>query len=112
MNLHEKNNIFKIKSSPAPGTESFETIVPGSTFIERIVSCEHNTPENQWYDQDKDEWVILLQGNASILFEDNYTESLTAGDYLFIPAHIKHRVTYTSKNPPCIWIAVHGHFSQ
>ena len=33
---------------------------------------------------------------------------LTAGDYLFIPAHQKHRVEYTSSRPPCIWLAVHG----
>ena len=33
-------------------------------LVERIVSWGHVTPEGQWYDQKKDEWVLLLEGAA------------------------------------------------
>ncbi|MDS4068774.1 MAG: cupin, partial [Candidatus Competibacter sp.] len=29
------------------------------------------------------------------------------GDYLWIPAHRRHRVEWTSENPPAIWLALH-----
>ena len=56
-----------------------------------------------------DEWVILLPGEASLAYADGSKIKLTAGDYLLIPAHQKHRVEYTSSEPPCIWLAVHAH---
>ena len=52
--------------------------------------------------------MILLQGEATLSYEDRSQIKLTVGDYLFIPAHQKHRVEYTSASPPCIWLAVHG----
>ena len=83
--------------------------------LERIISTGQVTPEGEWYDQEKDEWVILLQGNAKLLFEKNYNDKienkiieLKKGDYLFIKKHEKHRVIYTSQDPPCIWLALHG----
>jgi cupin 2 domain-containing protein len=89
--------------------EKFEQIVSGKDIlIERIISTGQTTAEGQWYDQDHDEWVILLQGEATIAYEDGRLEQLSAGDYLLIPTHQKHRVEYTSIEPPCIWLAVHG----
>jgi cupin 2 domain-containing protein len=51
---------------------------------------------------------VLLQGDAEIYFEEGPLVRLRAGDYLMISAHQKHRVEYTSIEPPCIWLAVHG----
>jgi len=76
--------------------------------IERIVSKGHVTPPRQWYDQTEDEWVILLQGQANLLFEKNQRlVKLTPGDYLLIPAHTKHRVEWTLPDFNTIWLAVH-----
>ena len=66
------------------------------------------TPPDHWYDQKQDEWVILLQGQAIISYEDGREVLLTVGDYLLIVAHEKHRVEETSADPPCIWLAIHG----
>jgi len=78
--------------------------------IERIVSKGHITPTGQWYDQDGDEWVILLQGQATILYElDNQSFHLIAGDYLLIPAHTRHRVEWTPPDLNTIWLAAHLH---
>ena len=65
-------------------------------MIERIISTGQSTLPGEWYDQNKDEWVILLQGEAILSYEDGSQIKLTVGDYLLIPAHQKHRVEYTS----------------
>lgn len=77
--------------------------------VERIVSEGHASPEGFWYDQDETEWVALLQGDAELEFADGGRRSLKAGDWLTIPAHVRHRVAYTSSEPPCVWIAVFEH---
>ena len=105
-------NIFDLPSS-LPNKELFESIVANDNIlIERIVSTGQITPPGEWYDQDKDEWVILLQGEAILAYEYGSQIKLTAGNYLLIPAHQKHRVEYTSSNPPCIWLAVHGDLTK
>ena len=102
------NNIFDLPSS-LPNKELFESLVSADNIlIERIISTGQTTPPGEWYDQDRDEWVILLQGFADLSYADGREIKLTAGDYLLIPAHQKHRVEYTSSEPPCIWLAIHG----
>lgn len=73
--------------------------------IERIISAGHISPQGFWYDQDENEFVALLQGEAIITFEDGIIK-LKAGDTLIIPAHKKHRVDYTTSEPLCIWLCV------
>ena len=82
--------------------------VKQNLVIERIISNGQATPTGQWYDQNKDEWLILMQGDATILLEDNHQLiNLTAGDYLLIPAHTRHRVEWTRPNFNTIWLAMH-----
>jgi cupin 2 domain-containing protein len=100
-------NIFQLPSQ-LPSAELFESLLKNDrVLIERIISTGQTTPAGEYYDQDWDEWVILLQGEAELSYEDNSRIKLVAGDYVFIPAHQKHRVDYTSITPPCIWLAVH-----
>ena len=104
-------NIYEL-SQEVYQLEKFEQIVSGKNIqIEHIVSTGQTTPSEQWYDQELDEWVILLQGEAELSYADDTRIKLKAGDYLLIPAHKKHRVEYTSIEPACIWLAVHGQFS-
>ncbi|CAG1769687.1 hypothetical protein BAC3_00473 [uncultured bacterium] len=74
--------------------------------IERIVSQGHSTPDNQWYDQEQDEWVIVLQGQAILVYE-NTRQLLNIGDYVLIPAHTKHRVEWTDPEQNTVWLAIH-----
>jgi cupin 2 domain-containing protein len=76
--------------------------------VERIVSHGHRTPEGQWYDQDTDEWVLLLSGAAHLRI-DGQSElvAMRAGDYLFLPAHLRHRVEWTDPEHDSVWLAVH-----
>ena len=89
--------------------ELFESILKqDNILIERIVSNGHVTPAGQWYDQTGDEWVMLLQGQAILLFEENQKLlRLSPGDYLLIPAHTRHRVEWTLPDFNTIWLAVH-----
>jgi cupin 2 domain-containing protein len=89
--------------------ELFEDIVATDEVkIERIVSLAHASPPGFWYDQGRDEWVILLRGSAGLLFQGpDETVVLKPGDWLNIPAHRKHRVEWTDSDEKTIWLAVH-----
>ena len=111
LNLESMPNIYEL-SQEVSQLEKIEQIVSGKNIqIERIVSTGQTTPSGQWYNQELDEWVILLQGEAELCYADYTKIKLKAGDYLLIPAHTKHRVEYTSIEPVCIWLAVHGQLS-
>jgi len=104
----EIKNLFKKLPDPCR-TEIFETILEDCSLrIERIISEGQATPAGQWFDQTWDEWVVLLQGSAGIQFEgDSNPLVLKPGDYIYIPAHKKHRVEWTNGNEKTIWLAVH-----
>ena len=76
--------------------------------IERIVSTGHASPPGFWYDQPQDEWVLLIAGSAGVLIEgEAATRILRAGDWLELPAHVRHRVEWTEADKPTVWLAVH-----
>ena len=75
--------------------------------IQRIVSQGEATQDDKWYIQEDDEWVIVLQGEATLSFEGDFDVKLNSGDYINIPAHKKHKVSWTSSDEQTIWLAVH-----
>jgi cupin 2 domain-containing protein len=75
--------------------------------IEKIVSLGHITPDGQWYDQAWDEWVLVLQGQATLRFQDGDVLHLQAGDFINIPAHCRHRVDWTAPDIHTVWLAIH-----
>ncbi len=77
--------------------------------IERIVSDGHASPEGFWYDQERNEWVLLVSGSAMLSIENETgieRVELTPGDHLLIPAHRRHRVEATSAAEKTVWLAV------
>jgi cupin 2 domain-containing protein len=96
-------------SLPAVLPEEFtHTLVESPAIrIERIISHGHASPEGQWYDQDQNEWVVVLKGKARLRFEgDDDPVEMNAGDYVIIEAHKRHRVEWTTSDEPTIWLAV------
>jgi cupin 2 domain-containing protein len=89
--------------------EMFQTLVESeSVRIERIVSDGHVTPQGQWYDQEWDEWVLLVSGGATLQFDDESAPLiLEPGDHVMIPAGCRHRVARTDLGQKTIWLAVH-----
>ncbi len=73
--------------------------------IERIISKGHKSPRDHWYDQEKNEFVFLVSGEAILQFKEGGREvKMKAGDYLIIPAHEKHRVDKTSSDEDTVWL--------
>lgn len=106
-------NIFKNIPEQLPEEQIECLFKRNGIHFERILSKGHSTPTGQWYDQTDDEWVILLQGQAVILYEkDKQRIHLTAGDYLLIPAHTRHRVEWTPPDINTIWLAAHLHVTS
>jgi cupin 2 domain-containing protein len=104
-----KGNIFSDAPAEKNLPESFEALVNcPELLIERIITNQSFQSPGQWYDQDKDEWLILLEGSAELEFENDEFISLNKGDYILIPSHKRHRVKSVSKSPSCIWLAVHA----
>lgn len=89
-------------------TELLAAASPGGLRIERIVSTGQASPPGFWYDQDRHEWVVVLSGSARLLFEGEAApRELGPGDYVTIPAHVRHRVEATDRRGPTVWLAVH-----
>jgi cupin 2 domain-containing protein len=106
------SNIWSLPH-PLPAEELIEQLlVTPALRVERIISTGQVTPPGQWYDQACDEWVLLLQGHATLEYEGGSSRTLNAGDYRLIPAHQRHRVTFTSHEPPCLWLTIHGQLTK
>jgi cupin 2 domain-containing protein len=98
-------NIFRGIQASVAGEQFVTLWENASVKIERIVSHSHRNPENFWYDQGEDEWVIVLRGTATLEFASGELVELRAGDHLMIPRHLRHRVARTGEET--IWLAVH-----
>lgn len=107
-----RGNIFL--DIPEATSEEFSETLRASPAvrIERIVSCGQRSPDGFWYDQDDDEWVLVLSGKARLVFESGEVIEMLPGDYLDIPAHRKHRVDWTDPGQNTVWLAVHHTMSS
>ena len=88
--------------------EMFEKLAGAAGVrIERIVSDGHASPEGFWYDQEENEWVMVLRGSAGLRFEgEDRTVVLKPGCWVDIPAHVRHRVEWTDPKEKTLWLAV------
>lgn len=101
-------NIYSLPEILRKDFESFHTLFQNENIlIEKIISTGQRTPDNQWLQQEKSEWVILIRGKAGIRLFNEDVRNLIEGDFIHIPKNTKHRVEYTSSEPVCIWLAVH-----
>ncbi len=101
----ELKNIF---SNVAEAGEEEQFTVLGKSpncRIERIVSSGYSSPEGFWYDQEYDEFILLMQGEATLEFEAKQID-MKAGDYLIVPKNCKHRIAKSSLDPACVWLCV------
>jgi cupin 2 domain-containing protein len=103
----KKENIFAnlVKNKDK---EIFQEILSKNNIkIERIISHGQSSPKEGWYDQEGDEWVMVLKGKAVLSFKESDDVVLESGEYINIPAHTKHKVSWTAPDEETIWLAVH-----
>jgi len=75
--------------------------------LERIISKGHASAQEFWYDQDENEWVMVLQGEAILHLEgNNEPVKLIPGMYINLPAHVRHRIEWTSQEIETVWLAL------
>lgn len=102
-------NLFQLPTALLQ-QEQFNTLLQNRAIrIERILSQGHTSPEHGWYDQEEHEWVVVLQGEGRLLFEDGEQLRMLPGDSVEIPAHRKHRVIWTTPEEITVWLAVFYH---
>ena len=125
-NKKKKINIFNLKDLSV-NEEIIKILFKNENVkIEKIISTGQTT---DWQESNKNEFVILVQGNAEIEYYDNricedkkfktnenimknlnntndMKLQLGKGDIILIKKGERHRVSYTSKNPCCIWICI------
>ena len=77
-----------------------------SVRIERIVSRGHATAAGEWYEQEADEWVLLVAGAARLEFSDGALLELAPGEWVDLPAGLRHRVAWTAPGEDTVWLAV------
>lgn len=105
----KSGNLF----SGIPGrldAEAFQPLWRTDAFrLERIVSDGQATPAGDWYDQEWDEWVVLLSGAAGLRVEgETAVRELRPGDWVLLPAHVRHRVEWTAPDEKTVWLALHA----
>jgi len=100
-------NLFKTAKG-RKDREIFDALfVSSGVKIERIISLGQTTAPGKWLKQSRDEWVLLLKGAARLRIGDDPLR-LKTGDYLFIPAGLRHRVEWTRPGKETIWLAVYS----
>ena len=102
------SNLFDDVPARLPAEQIDVLVTAPGVRVERIVSTGHATPPGEWYDQNADEWVVVLRGRARLRIEgESAARDLGPGDHVLLRAHVRHRVEWTDDAGPTVWLAVH-----
>jgi cupin 2 domain-containing protein len=107
--MHTKANLFEgLPAGPLAEELVTALVTTPRLRIERIISTGQASAADNWYDQNWDEWVVLLRGSARLLFEgEPEPVTVNPGDSVCIPAHCRHQVLWTDPHRVTVWLAVH-----
>jgi len=98
-----QKNIFKNLIEPKAGDEIFSTLLEHKNIKIELINS-NSVISGESYQQEQDEWILLLEGEATLEVE-GVAQLLKTGDYLFISAQTVHRVLFTDKKT--LWLAIH-----
>ena len=96
-------NIFDLPRLPLKDELTTVLAQSDNVRIERIISTGQCSG---WYDDAQSEFVLLLDGQAEIEYQNGDVIRLDKGGTVLIKPHEKHRVKSTTADPPCVWICV------
>ncbi len=97
-----RGHLTETSQAPVVGETTSELLRLHGVVVEEILSGELAAPVE--YDQDHDEWVVLLAGDAELEVGGERL-SLVPGDWVLLPWHTPHRLVHTGLG--CRWLAVH-----
>lgn len=100
-------NLLNFENLPQTGESVTVLVDKAGAQIERIVSTGQASPPGFWHDQEADEWVLLVAGSAGLEIEGEDVATLAPGDWMMLPARCRHRVAWTDRERPTVWLAVH-----
>ena len=103
MNRVVSGRLRPSSDAPAVGERSEHIAQLGGVVVEQILSGAMAAPVD--YDQDHDEWVVLLSGGATLDVGGERLD-LAVGDWVLLPAHVQHRLVETV--PGSSWLALHA----
>ena len=70
MNPHSINNLLTGIATELPAELTDILLETKDLRLERIVSRNHRSADDFWYQQEQHEWVMVVQGSARLQFED------------------------------------------
>jgi cupin 2 domain-containing protein len=97
-----KKSLFDLSSLPQRGEIEENLLHYKNITIKRIVSSDRL--EENSFCQKEAEWVVLLEGRATIKMQ-GICYNLNKGESLFIPPLTRHVITSVERGT--IWLAVH-----
>jgi cupin 2 domain-containing protein len=89
--------------APAVGERTEAIAELGGVAVEQTLSGALEAPVD--YNQDHDEWVVLLVGRATLVVGDESLD-LAPGEWVFLRAREPHRLVETE--PGTSWLALHA----
>jgi len=102
MSTPARGRLLDRSTAPTSGERIEELVQLGGATIEQILSGVIDGPLD--YEQDHDEWVVLLAGSAELEVGGELF-SLEEGDWLVLPRRTPHRLVTAA--PGSNWLAVH-----
>jgi len=96
-----RGRLLAPSEAPARGERTEHVAGIGNVAIEQVLSGLLPAPVA--YDQDHDEWAIVLTGEAVLEVRGDRL-NLAAGDWVLLAAHVPHRLVET--RPGTTWLAV------
>ena len=99
MDIH--GHLAPAADAPPEGEATVELARAAGFTVEQILSGRLAAPQD--YEQDHDEWVVILDG-AAVLEVDGVAHELGAGDWWLLPAGTRHRLVRAA--PGTSWLTV------
>ena len=77
-------NLFMDIPAEVPNEICTQLVRADAVRIERIVTRGQASPPGFWYDQETNEWVLLVKGNAVLRVDNGREVALVPGDHVLI----------------------------
>ncbi len=96
-----RGRLLPPSGAPAVGERTEAIAILGDVLVEQILSGAMGAPVD--YDQEHDEWVVVLNGRATLVVGDESLQ-LVPGDWVLLRAHEAHQLLETE--PGTSWLAL------